>query len=161
MGKLVWFVLILVCVLSLVACNNILPERVGSDFTEQYIIIRDSYSDVLGVFVQVSGIYVYPDKTTLVVSWNNTTEHTVTYGENFKIEYKEDGEWSDCTLKENVSLRGSFLLNAYECHNKEYAIIDMYDISKPGKYRFLSACSVDMGKRGTTECSVWSEFIIN
>jgi hypothetical protein len=76
------------------------------------------------------------------------------------IERLENGEWVDCSLQENVFLTIGYLLKANTDVSKEYTLTDMYGISIPGTYRFLSTCSVDMGDEKPTECSVWSEFVV-
>lgn len=153
-------VLAFACTLVMVGCNNTQLEIAESNFTKQSVFNRVSHSDVVGLLVEVDGIYIYPDKTTLVVSWNNTTEHTVTYGEMYWIERLENEEWVDCSLKENVFLTIGYLLKANKTVNKEYTLTDLYDVGTPGTYRFLSTCSVEMGDEKPTECSVWAEFVI-
>lgn len=151
MKKLIVLVLSLAFVMCLVAYINTLPKK-------QSISKGDSYSDVEGVFVEIEGINIYPDITSLVVLWNNKTKHRVTYGNSYSIERLENGEWVDCSLKDNIFTLIGYDLKANETVNKEYRLSNMYDISKPGKYRFRSNCSVDMEVE--KECSVWAEFVL-
>ncbi len=160
MKKCISWILILVCVLGLVGCDQANPSNMEPDFTEKPVVIGNSHSDVSGVFIQIGGIYTYPDKTTLVVSWNNETDHTVTYGEAYRIERLENGEWVDCSLKDNVFDAIAYQLQANQSDNKSYTLSDAYDISASGTYRILCACRVDMGDGTETGCSLWAEFII-
>ncbi len=150
--RLVVFVIILICVLSLIIYNSILPDK-------QMVSNGILHSDIEGVFVEIDSMCIYPDITTLIVSWNNETEHTITYGEMYWIERFENGEWIDCSLTDNIFTLIGYELKANEKVDKEYRLTDMYDISKKGTYRFCSDCSVDVGDR--KECSVWAEFIID
>ncbi len=151
MKKLIVLVLSLVFVMCLVAYINTLPKK-------QSLSNGDSYSDVEGVFVEIEGINIYPDITSLVVLWNNMTEYRVTYGNSYSIERLENGEWVDCSLKDNIFTLIGYDLKANETANKEYRLTDMYDVSKSGTYRFLSTCYLDMGNN--KECNVWAEFIV-
>ena len=151
MKRLIVLVLSLVLVMGLVVYINTLPKR-------QSLSNGDSYSDVEGVFVEVEGINIYPDIISLVVLWNNMTEYGVTYGNSYSIERLENGEWVDCSLKDNIFTLIGYDLKANERVNKEYRLTDMYDVSKPGTYRFLSSCYLDMGYN--KECNVWVEFIV-
>lgn len=150
--RLVVFVLILICVLSLIIYNSVLPDK-------QMVSDGNVYSDIDGISVKVESVRTYPDITTLIVSWNNETEYTVTYGEPYWIERLENGEWIDCSLKDNIFILIGYTLKAGEKLDKEYRLTDMYDVSRKGTYRFRSTCSVDEGER--KECSVWAEFVID
>jgi len=163
MKKCAAFLLALVCAAGLFGCAGRqpeYPEYVEPDFTRQPATVTASYSDVEGISVQADGVYVHPDKTTLVVSWNNRTDYPVTYGESFEIERLENGEWVDCALGENVFHMIGYLLPANKSVNKEYTLTDMYDISTPGTYRFLSTCSVEMEGEYPKTCALWSEFTV-
>ncbi len=151
MKKSLVLFLSLVCVLCLIVCNNILPEK-------KSVSNNVSYSDVEGVFIEIESMCIYPDITTLIISWNNNTKHTVTYGEMYWIERLENGEWVGCSLKDNIFTLVGYTLNASEKVDKEYRITDRFDISNPGTYRFRSTCSLGMGDK--KDCSVWAEFVI-
>lgn len=150
--RVVVFVLILICVLSLIIYNSVLPKK-------HMVSNNNSYSDLNGVFVEIDSMCVYPDITTLIVSWNNETEQTITYGEMYSIERFENGEWIDCSLKDNIFTLIGYTLKANEKVDKEYRLTDMYDVSKSGTYRFHSTCSADVGD--VKEYSVWAEFVID
>ncbi len=160
MKKLIAFVLALVCVLGLVGCNNSQPEYEEPNFTEKQTIVSNDYSDVDGISIQASGIYIYPDKTTIVINWRNDTAYSVKYGESFEIEHLKNGEWVSCALKDPAFDAIAYELRAKELDSKGYTLTGMYEVSESGTYRFLSTCSVDMGEEKTTECSVWAEFIL-
>ena len=154
MKKLIAVILSLVCVVCVVGfiVYNTLPKK--------YPVSNGVlHSDIEGVFVEIDGIYKYPDITALGVTWNNQTEYTISYGNAFGIERLENGEWVDCSLKSNVFTLTGYSLNSNEKVEKKYRITDMYDISKSGTYRFLATCSrmdINEGK----SYSVWAEFVI-
>lgn len=162
MKKFIALVLALICVLGLVGCNNqhTYPEYEEPSFTEKDVISGNNYSDFDGISIQASGMYIYPDKTTIVINWKNDTEYSVIYGEPYSIERLENGEWVSCSLKDNVFAEITYELRAKKLDSKEYTLTGMYEVSKPGTYRFLSTCSVDTGEEKSTECSVWVEFIL-
>ena len=163
MKKLIALVLATVCVLALVGCNNTQPEYEEpnfTDFIEKQTIVSNDYSDFDGISIQASGIYIYPDKTTIVINWSNDTAYSVKYGKSFEIERLENGEWLSCALMDTAFDAIAYELRAKELDSKAYTLTEMYDVSKPGTYRFLSTCSVDIGEGKSTECSVWSEFIL-
>lgn len=118
------------------------------------------HTDFEGVYVQIHEVINDPEKTTLVVSWNNETKHSVTYGNMYGIERLENGEWVDCSINENVFTLIGYMLDANASVKKEYSLTDMYDTSKPGTYRFCSTCSVDVEGEQPTTCSLWTEFVI-
>ena len=158
MKKLMALVLAMVCVLALVGCNNSRPEYEEPNFTEIQTATSDTYSDFDGISIQASGIYISPDKTTIVINWRNDTEYSVIYGEEYSIERLENGEWVSCAIKDNSFTAIAYELPAKKLDSKAYTLTGMYDVSKPGTYRFLSTCGVNTGKEKTTECSVWAEF---
>lgn len=151
MKKVIVLVLSLIFVVCLVAYINTLPRK-------QSLSNGDSHSDVEGIFVEIVGINIYPDITSLVVLWNNKTEYTATYGNTYSIERLENGEWVDCSLKDNIFTLIGYELKTNETVNKEYRLTDMYDISKSGTYRFRTTCILDKGDN--KECNMWAEFII-
>ncbi len=150
--RLVVYVLILICVLSIIIYNSFLPKK-------QAVFNNNSYSDLEGISVKIDSMCIYPDITTLVVSWSNETKHTITYGNMYSIERLENGEWIDCSLKDNIFTLIGYQLKANEKIDKEYRLTDMYDVSRKGTYRFCSTCSADVGDR--KECLVWAEFVID
>lgn len=165
MRKLIVIVFVLlVCVFGMFYCNNSQPEYPTYDeepnVTEKAVISGKNYSDVNGISIQASEIYIYPEKTTIVLNWQNDTVYSVAYGEPYWIERLENGEWVSCSLKDNVFTEIAHELPAKELDRKEYTLTGMYEISKPGTYRFLSTCSVDMGETKAEECSVWAEFML-
>ncbi|MBQ4641916.1 MAG: hypothetical protein IJB47_04825 [Oscillospiraceae bacterium] len=160
MKKLIAFVLATVCVFALVGCNNTQPEYEEPNFTEIQTIVSNDYSDFDGISIQASGIYVHPDKTTIVINWRNDTEYSVIYGEAYSIERLENGEWVSCALMDTAFDAIAYELRAKKLGSKAYTLTGMYDVNKPGTYRFLSTCNVDTGEGKSTECSVWAEFIL-
>lgn len=160
MKKLIALVLVLVCAFALVGCNNSQPEQLEPNFTEKQTATGNNHSDFDGISVQASGIYIYPNKTTIIINWQNETEHTAIYGEQYSIEYLENGQWVSCLIDDNSLTDIDNELRAKEMDSKEYIFIDTDETSKAGTYRFLSTCIVETEEEQSTECSVWVEFII-
>ena len=160
MKKLIALVLAMVCVLALVGCNNSQPEYEEPNFTEKQTIVGNNYSDFDGISIQTSGIYIYPDKTTIVINWTNDTEYSVFYGEQYSIDRLENDQWVSILTDNNDLTDIDHELRTKELDSKEYILSDTDESIKPGTYRFLSACSVKTGEEQSTECSVWVEFII-
>ena len=160
MKKLIALGLVLTCVFALVGCNNSQPEYDEPNFTEIQTATGNTYSDFDGISIQASGIYIHPDKTTIIINWRNDTEYSVIYGEAYAIERFENGKWVSCALKDNFFNAIAYELRAKELDSKGYTLTGMYEVSTPGTYRFLSTCSVYAGEEKPTECSVWAEFTI-
>ena len=160
MKKLIALVLAMVCVLALVGCNNSQPEYEAPNFTEKQTIVGNYYSDFDGISIQTSGIYIYPDKTTIVINWTNDTEHSAIYGEQYSIERLENDQWVSYLTDNNDLTDIDHELCTKELDSKEYVLSDTDEVIKPGTYRFLSTCSVKTIEEQSTECSVWVEFTI-
>ena len=158
MKKLIALVLALVCVFGLVGCNNSQPEYEEPNFTEIQTVSGNNYSDFDGISIQASGMYIYPDKTTIGINWRNDTEYSAIYGEQYSIELLENGKWVSCFIDDNDLTDIDHELRAKELDSKEYILIDTDEVIKPGTYRFLSTCIVDTGEEQSIECSVWAEF---
>ena len=160
MKKLIAFVLTFVCMVALVGCNNSQPEYEEPSFTEIQTIAGNHYSDFDGISIQASGIYIEPDKTMIFINWENDTEYSVIYGEQYSIERFENNQWVSCLTNSNDSTDCDYELPAKELDSNGYIITDTAEISKPGTYRFLSTCIVKMAEEQSAECSVWAEFIL-
>ena len=160
MKQLIALVLALVCVFALVGCNNSQPEQLEPNFTEKQTATGNNYSDFDGISIQTSGIYIYPDKTTIVINWTNNTEFSAIYGEQYSIERLENDQWVSYLIDDNDLTDINHELRAKESDSKEYILMDTEEVIKPGTYRFLSTCIVKTGEEQSKECSVWVEFII-
>ena len=160
MKKLIALFLALACVMGLVGCNNTQPEYEEPNFTEKQAIVGNTYSDFDGISIQASGIYIYPDKTTIVINWRNDTEYSAIYGEQYSIERLENDQWVSYLTDNNDLTDIDHELCTKELDSKEYVLSDTDEVIKPGTYRFLSTCSVKTSEEQSTECSVWVEFTI-
>jgi len=118
------------------------------------------HSDFQGVYVQILDIIKGTEKPTIIVSWNNETDYSVMYGEMFWIERLENGEWVDCSLKDNYFATIGYPLETNKSTIKEYGFEDMYDVSKSGTYRFRSTFNITIGNEQPAKYYVWSEFVI-
>ncbi len=149
-------IFLLIITMCFMGCSKEPPQLIEPNFTEQAIIISSDYSDIDGIFIQANGIYIYPDKTELVVVWSNQTNYSIKYGTGFEIERLQNGEWVRCAVVNNDN--DFVTLSSNRRDNQEYIITDIFDVDAPGTYRFHSSCIVDNDNQ--TECMLWSEFII-
>ena len=127
---------------------------------EKQIAAGNNDSDFNGISIQASGIYIYPDKTTIVIHWKNDTEYSAIYGEQYSIERLENDQWANCLKEDHSVVDIDHELRAKELDRKEYILTCMDEGINPGTYRFLSTCIVDTGEEQSAECSVRVEFII-
>lgn len=142
--------------------SNTQPEQEEPNYTEVQTIVSNSYSDIKNISIQASGIYKYPDKTTLVINWENNTEHSITYTDAYQIERLENGQWVCCAPQDptsSLTIANAHELSANELDAYGYILSETCDISKPGTYRFLTTCTINAGEEKTV-CSLWAEFII-
>jgi len=84
----------------------------------------------------------------------------VTYGEPYAIERLEGSQWVSCAKQEEtVFITIGYLLEPGKEHTKTYRISDLFDVSKPGTYRFKTTCYV-AAKGKSEDCTLWAEFAV-
>ena len=137
MKKTLSLVLTLITLLfCLVGCNNS-KEIVLTD--------EDIHTDYAGVYLTLSSVDDSSEHKKLNAVWHNETFKEVTYGEGYKIEYLEDGEWKSVLKGEHIVMSIAYLLEAKDTKEKSYST-ELFDLSKEGTYRLISDFSLGDGK---------------
>ncbi len=160
MKKILALTLALVLTLSLAAC----AQTDGHDHTEsttaQIPFVAGAFSsDMEDIFVRLNGIYTDNGETDLVVTWFNESEFSVTGGDVYDIQRLENGDWVSCALQDSTAT--PVVLSPGKITNKRYEITDLYDLTIPGAYRYLTSCQVSQGNGMQKECNMWAQFEIN
>ena len=141
MKKTLSLVLALITLLfCLVGCNNS-KDIVLTD--------EDIHTDYAGVYLTLSSVDDSGEHKKLNAVWHNETFKEVTYGEGYKIEYLEDGEWKSVLKGEHIVMSIAYLLEAKDTKEKSYST-ELFDLSKEGTYRLISDFSLGDGKTYNT-----------
>ena len=141
MKKALSLVLALITLLLwLVGCNNS-KDIVLTD--------EDIHTNCAGVYLSLSSVDDSGEHKKLNVVWHNETFKEVTYGEGYKIEYLEDGEWKSVLKGEHIVSSIANLLKAKGTNEKSYST-ELFDLSKEGTYRLISDFSLGDGKMYNT-----------
>ena len=141
MKKILSLVLALITLLfCLVGCNNS-KDIVLTD--------EDIHTDYAGVYLTLSSVDDSGEHKKLNAVWHNETFKEVTYGEGYKIEYLEDGEWKSVLKGEHIVSSIANLLKAKGTNEKSYST-ELFDLSKEGTYRLISDFSLGDGKMYNT-----------
>ena len=141
MKKVISLVLALITLLiCIVGCNNS-KDIVLTD--------EDIHTDYAGVYLSLSSVDDSGEHKKLNVVWHNETFKEVTYGEGYKIEYLEDGEWKSVLKGEHIVSSIANVLKAKGTNEKSYST-ELFDLSKEGTYRLISDFSLGDGKMYNT-----------
>ena len=141
MKKVISLALALITLLfCLVGCNNS-KDIVLTD--------EDIHTDYAGVYLTLSSVDDSGEHKKLNAVWHNETFKEVTYGEGYKIEYLEDGEWKSVLKGEHIVMSIAYLLEAKGTKEKSYST-ELFDLSKEGTYRLISDFSLGDGKMYNT-----------
>ena len=141
MKKTLSLVLALITLLfCLVGCNNS-KDIVLTD--------EDIHTDYAGVYLTLSSVDDSGEHKKLNAIWHNETFKEVTYGEGYKIEYLQDGEWKSVLKGEHIVSSIANLLKAKGTNEKSYST-ELFDLSKEGTYRLISDFSLGDGKMYNT-----------
>lgn len=152
--KLLCVVLGVAFLFCLAGCNQKVSEENHTGFME------NGATEIEGLSVSVSMIKANSDKTMIDINWHNDTDYSAMYGEMYWIQRLVNEEWVDCAISEPIFATIAFELPSKEYSYKSYSISDLYDVSQPGTYRFLSTCTVNMGEEKSKTCAVSCEFVI-
>lgn len=125
--------------------------------------IGETHTDFNGMEIQIVDAVWNNDEIKLDVNWINKTGYEVVYGDSYDIEREDGGKWTSCVTLDNLA----FNLIGYELKSgatqkKTYKLTDVFNISKDGKYRFITDCVVyEKGRGGeSTKCEIWAEFTV-
>ena len=137
--------------LSLVlALITLLFCLVGCDNSKDIVLTdEDTHTDYAGVYLTLSSVDDSGEHKKLNAVWHNETFKEVTYGEGYKIEYLQDGEWKSVLKGEHIVSSIANLLKAKGTNEKSYST-ELFDLSKEGTYRLISDFSLGDGKMYNT-----------
>ena len=124
----------------LVGCNN--SKKI-------MLTDEDIHTDYAGVYLTLSSVDDSGEYKKINAVWHNETFKEVTYGEGYKIEYFEDGEWKSVLKGEHIVSSIANLLKAKGTNEKSYST-ELFDLSKEGTYRLISDFSLGDGKMYNT-----------
>ena len=137
-------------ILSLVLALITLFCLVGCDDSKDIVLTdEDIHTDYAGVYLTLSTVDDSGEHKKLNAVWHNETFKEVTYGEGYKIEYLEDGEWKSVLKGEHIVSSIANLLKAKGTNEKSYST-ELFDLSKEGTYRLISDFSLGDGKMYNT-----------
>ena len=123
---------------------------VGCDNSKDIVLTdEDIHTDYAGVYLTLSSVDDSGEHKKLNAVWHNETFKEVTYGEGYKIEYLEDGEWKSVLKGEHIVISIAHLLKAKDTKEKSYST-ELFDLSKEGTYRLISDFSLGDGKMYNT-----------
>lgn len=148
--------------IGLVGCQNSTPKFDDDPNIAPLVMTPGkATSSYDGIEIQIDSLNWNKEekKTTLVVVWNNRTEYELTYGASFAIERLDGEEWVSCAIPEDpVFNLMAYLLPAERLTNEFYTLTDMFDVSSPGTYRFITDCLVPDNAEHSTKCELVAEF---
>ena len=165
MKRITAFVLSVLLLSSFSACNRGETPTEDEKFNldKATIELGETHTDFEGMEIRIVNAVWNDDEIKLDVNWINKTGHNVLYGDYYGIEREENGEWIDCVTLDNLGFSDiGYDLRSGATQKKSYRLTDIFDISRNGKYRFRSDCSIyEKGRYGkTTECELWAEFTV-
>lgn len=105
-------------------------ERITSNFA-----VVDSGSDIDGVSVSIKQAVLDTDKPYIRIELKNENDSNINFPESFDIQYYADGKRSSCATEELYFDALNNTLQADEKRIKNYPV-NLFDLSKEGKYRF-------------------------
>lgn len=114
---------------NIVAVNNTVSQ---SEILEQ----RDNSIDINKVTIEVDKNSITPTSVSIIITNNN--ENELTYGEEFKIQKKVDGEWRDLNYLPNTIWNAmAYITKANSQTNKKLNIKNYYGELENGTYRVV------------------------
>ncbi len=113
-------------------------------------------SGLEGVAIELTAADISSDYPYLKVKWYNSREDTVLFGNRFDMYRYEDGEWVDARDTDGFSIY--YTLEGYLCMpdgtaEKSYPL-SFVDMTKAGKYKFVTYCSINGGDPENYEISL-------
>lgn len=159
MKKLIAMLLLTAMLFTFAACCREDPE----DAEDKKIVMLSGKTgtDFAGIYLELTGLENADGKTVLKTRLVNTTDYTVSYGEAFQIECRENDRWVSCQTGENLSFADvEHILDAKSTKEVNYDLTGRFDISAPGTYRITAECYIyEEGVYGRYEkVSLWAEF---
>ncbi len=138
MKKLIAMLLLTAMLLAFAACCGEAPGD-----RELVMFPGETKTDFAGIYMEVTGVENADGKTVLETRLVNTTDYTVSYGEAFQIECRENDRWASCQTGESLSFADiAYELKAKSKKEVNYDLTGRFDISAPGTYRITAECYI-------------------
>lgn len=103
------------------------------------------FTDFDGVYLTLKSIDTNPGGYKVFnITWNNTTDKDITYGEFYDIEKLNGESWESVAKEELIFVTIGYILKAGTTAEKSYSA-QRFDISKTGKYRLIADFSAGDG----------------
>lgn len=158
MRKSLVFLLAAAMLLSLTACRVPLPNLVQPETALAPGSVHSGYD---GISIRITGVSRQEDNLVLDVDWINETAYEAIFGESYTIERKEGDEWVSCQIPEELVFHlVAYVLSPGQIREERYTLTNLFDISRPGTYRFRSDVSVNTGAADYEDFDVWEEFTL-
>lgn len=158
MRKSLVFLLAAAMLLSLTACRVPLPNLVQPETT---LAPGSVHSGCDGISIRITGVSWQEDNLVLDVDWINETAYEAIFGESYTIERKEGEGWVSCQIPEELVFHlVAYVLSPGQIREERYTLTNLFDISRPGTYRFRSDVSVNTGAADYEDFAVWAEFTV-
>ena len=92
------------------------------------------YTDFDGVYITVDEISADEFGETLTVTWHNDTDHIVTYGLDYTVEFYKNGEWGDIQLTDFAIPEIACILSPHSTMTQKYTT-KYFNTFAEGDYR--------------------------
>lgn len=89
----------------------------------------------------------------LQVLWKNNTDFSVTYGEPYDIQHQRDGQWVSCAVTDPIFLTIGYMLQPGQSRWEQYSPGAIFDMTRPGNYRFVASCQLQNPEREELQLS--------
>lgn len=125
--------------------ENVPSDWYGISHVTQTICDEQGFSMIPEDFVWENGRI-----TGIRMRYENHTAYDIGYGEPFKIERDENGQWVDAAVTDQVFILPEYLIPAHGKITKTYDV-SSFDLSVHARYRFLISINVHINEYGMTE----------
>ena len=145
------------CVAALLLLGSLLTGCITATPLEQNRLPQTAQKDTPQVELTVE-VKEKDGQPALQVLWKNNTDFSVTYGEPYGIEYYREEQWVSCAVGDTIFVTIAYLLDPGQSRQESYNPARMFNMTKPGNYRFLSSCIIHDGTEGGKNLNVSAEF---
>lgn len=153
--------LLLLAICLLAGCQKPIEAPETTVATDPPVTPGKTHTSFPGLEVAVEDLRWDNEKTVLTVNWKNDTPYDVTYGSAYEIQYFSEDTWIPCALQEELYFTAiAYCLFPGQQNSETYDLTQIYDVSKPGTYRFTAECFVYDSEESSTKCQLTAEFSV-
>lgn len=150
--KRLFALLLILALLATAGCAYVHPKEELS-LTEG----SNTHSDHEQIEIRIAGITRDEQGTCLEIEWISHSKEEAIFGASYTIERLEGKQWVSCLKAEDAAFDAlAYVLLPGQTRKEVYRPDGLFDLSKPGTYRFRSECSAE----GQDRCQVWAEFSV-